>query len=130
MGWLTRTVKVRAYHNVAGDQGEPYKPGDVLVPVAAWDVPAGQDPLCVAEGVYELLNVGDDPDLGTPDKRLRAIAVEYRERGNRSVSLGDVVCIGEEWFAVARGGFTRVEKEPGLFSLVPLWPGSSPMDLG
>ncbi|HEY0697395.1 MAG TPA: hypothetical protein VGD43_06255 [Micromonospora sp.] len=41
--------------------------------------------------VYRLFNVGHDPQFGTPDPR----AVVYRERGNRSLSVGDVVALNE-----------------------------------
>jgi hypothetical protein len=45
------------------------------------------------------------------------------------LSVGDVVLIGGKWFAVAGGGFTRLETEPTAFS-VALWPGSNPIDEG
>jgi hypothetical protein len=49
--------------------------------------------------VFWLFNVGEDTD---PHARA------YRERGNRSLSVGDVVQIEQHWFAVAAIGFTAI----------------------
>ena len=125
MSWLTMRVTVTALHNV-WRYGDPmrtcYEPGDVLVPVATWTARRRRDPEKAAEDAFRLLNVGDDPVLGLPDPR----AVEYRARGNRGISAGDVVRVGGHWLAVARFGFTEVDR-PAAFSLVPCWAGSNPL---
>lgn len=57
----------------------------------------------ICEEVFRLLNVGDDPTFNEsgPDPR----AVQYRMRGNRSLSVGDVIQIGVRWFACASSGW-------------------------
>jgi hypothetical protein len=125
MSWLTMRATVTVFHNVCRD-GEPmltgYRPSDVLVPVATWTVRRWRDPEEVAEDAFRLLNVGEDPVFGKPDP----VAVEYRQRGNRSLSVGDVVRVGNRWLAVAPFLFTEVDW-PAAFSLVPCWPGSAPL---
>ena len=59
----------------------------------------------LAEEMFALFNVGDDPAYGEPS----LIAQEYRFRGNRSLSVGDVVEVDGRPYAVARFGYTRIE---------------------
>ncbi len=59
----------------------------------------------IAAGAFEIFNVGDDPAFGEPDPR----AVEYRKRGNRSLSVGDVVQVGDVWLACASAGWDVIE---------------------
>ena len=114
-------MHVTVYHNVATDpQGrtlgmlDGYAPGHPLVPVATYTDDGG-DPTAVAEEAFRLFNVGDDPDMGTPDAR----ALAYRARGNRSLSKGDVVhCTdgqGHWWLACASRGWDHVP-EPRWFA--------------
>lgn len=70
------------------------------LPDTAWDAAA-------AERVYDLLNVGDDPNYGTPDPQ----AVAYRALGLRSLSVGDVLVADGKALAVAKFGFTEVPVE-------------------
>jgi hypothetical protein len=125
MSWLTMRVTVTVFHNV-WRHGNPmltgYEHGDVLVPVATWTVRPWRDREKAAEDAFAQLNTGDDPAFGLPDP----LAVEYRQRGNRSLSVGDVVRVGGRWLAVARFGFTEVDW-PIAFSLVPCWAGSNPL---
>lgn len=112
-------TNVRVYHNVGRTPDREYLPmsdgyrdGSPLVLVAEYDEPR-QSPLHsdlsrIAEDAYRIFNVGDDPDFGTPDPR----AVSYRQRGNRSLSTGDVVGIGEAFLAVADLGFEPVDVRP------------------
>ncbi|MFL0579644.1 hypothetical protein [Dietzia sp. 179-F 9C3 NHS] len=55
----------------------------------------------LAERMFHLFNVGDDPAYGTPDER----AIAYRLACNRSLSVGDVVEIDGTFLAVASCGF-------------------------
>ncbi|MBS2537096.1 hypothetical protein KGQ20_30500 [Catenulispora sp. NF23] len=57
----------------------------------------------ICDSVWALLNVGDDPQAGTPDPR----AVNYRRRGHRSLSVGDVAAVGDF-------GFTRIPDRPEI----------------
>jgi hypothetical protein len=107
---MTTTIPVAVYHNTAQDpEGRSvgffgYQPEHTLTHVADMEVPVA-GPEQVAERVYHLLNVGDDPEFGTPDPQ----AVAYRARRNRSLSVGDVVVLaGDVALAVDSFGFRRV----------------------
>lgn len=113
---LTTTDRiVNVYLNVARDDlGHPtalfdgYKAGDPLrhcfrLPLtdAEQNLPSSS----LAEKVYHLLNVGDDPMYGTPDER----ALAYRLSNYRSLSVGDVLEIDGQHLAVASMGFVSVD---------------------
>lgn len=116
---MMRPVPVRAYHNIGADlEGRPtgfldgFAPGDPVVWVFAAELDGerfGSD-LAACEEVYKLLNVGDDPDImgGRPDPR----AVAYRQAGNRSLSIGDLVSVAGRFYACASVGFTRLTVDP------------------
>jgi hypothetical protein len=121
-------VMVRAFHNLTAAEQDRYPceyvPGDRVVQVFATPAPSGSEHLAVCEAVWELLNIGDDPAFGTPDPR----AVAYRRRGNRSLSTGDLVCIGSgAWYAAAApAGFTPVPAAPLL--VTEQQPGTAPYE--
>lgn len=104
------TVVVRAYLNEAQDPTghlamfDGYRPGDPLRLAFQTQIMASTIDLALCEQVFRTLNVGDDPELGEPDPR----AVAYRKRGERSLSKGDVVRIGERWYACASYGFDAI----------------------
>ena len=109
------TQFVIVYLNVARDGfGAPtgmldgYKAGDELR--MAFRLPLtdeeGRTPAMeLAEKVFHLLNVGDDPEYGTPDGR----AVAYRMAMMRSLSVGDVLEINGAYLAVAGMGFRAID---------------------
>lgn len=106
-------MNVNVYHNVTVDPvGRPlgmldgYREGHRLVLVTQFEMDGGAVDNSTLEEVFRLLNVGDDPEFGTPDPR----AVAYRAAGNRSLSVGDVVQVDGEWFAVDRFGWTPIKK--------------------
>jgi hypothetical protein len=120
-------MRVTAWHNIATDNKghligmlDGYTHGHPLVPVATWDAPEVSVPLVVLEEAYALLNIGDDPAFGVPDER----AVAYRARGNRSLSIGDVVQAGTTWAAVAVTGFTPIP-EPDYVAIGANRPGTT-----
>jgi len=81
-----------------------YQPGDQLEAAATFDVSPslldGPDgPHAVLELVFSELNI-DDP--------TEQWALDYRARRNRSLSVGDVVQLGESAFAVAGCGWDNV----------------------
>lgn len=121
-------VMVRVFHNLTAAEQDRYPcqfmPGDRAVQVFATPGPGTAEHLAVCEAVWELLNVGDDPAFTvTPDPR----AVAYRKRGNRSMSTGDLVCIGSgTWYAAARAGFTPVPAAPLL--VTEQQPGTVPYE--
>jgi len=115
-------ITITIWHNTAkGPSGLGtamvfgHEDGDRLVPVAVYsvdDTVVASDARSVAddlaEDAFRLFNVGDDPDFGVPDQR----ALEYRARGNRSLSVGDVVQVGATWLAVAGTGFGYLSDAP------------------
>lgn len=131
-------VTVKIYHNVTvGPSGRPvgmldgYLPGASLTHVATFTtpLPAGDEHnvMAICNEAFHLLNVGDDPSLGTPDER----AVAYRAARNRSLSVGDVVAVGEVFVAVAAYGWKPVDIRPaqiveyGTYGTTPLRPVSA-----
>ncbi len=125
-------LTVIAFHNIGLDpESYPwlYTPSDQVVEVfrARWPASSTTDP-AVCEAVFRLLNVGDDPEFtgGKPDQE----AVAYRTRGNRALSIGDVVALetsaGRVFYAVARVGFDPIE-EPAIVHEAR--PGTQPLPL-
>ncbi len=135
------TVSVQVFHNVERDsQGRPvgmmdgFQPHHPVSPVAELRLPAGYGFQRVCGWVFHLFNVGDDPDFGTPD----AVAIAYRERGNRSLSVGDVVRVADDWYACKGVGWAPIDPPrvvpvtdvPGTFTLLlmlpaEVWPATS-----
>jgi hypothetical protein len=116
---------IRAYHNVAVDSvGRPlgildgYRPEHPVALVFETDIPIKvETPAEAVEIVWMLLNVGDlvGGDDFTPDRR----AVTYRERGNRSLSVGDVVEIDGQFYAAGQMGFNSLDGAPTVTDDVP-----------
>lgn len=113
----TRDDLVTVYHNIATDDVgrlvammDGYQVGHPLVPVAQFKADALEGVLgtaaLVLEAVYRELNIGEQG----------SVAHAYRARGNRSLSVGDVVRIGENRFACASFGWKQIE-EPTWFAL-------------
>lgn len=107
------------FHNVAANERgwplgmvEGHRPEHEIVLVAKLDVDADRDHLVICEAIHLLFNVGDDPEFGKPNQR----AIDYRARGNRSLSRGDVVGFhqnGEaKFYAVASMGFEPLTGPP------------------
>jgi hypothetical protein len=109
------TVKVSVFHNVetvmiggelhhVGFDG--YQPGHALVRVFEAEVPAGLagDPQRVADLMFE---IGNAP-LEYLSGRELEMAERYRFRGLRSLSVGDLVAVGEIAFACGRRGWDLV----------------------
>jgi hypothetical protein len=114
-------MKINVYHNVAQDYaGRPlgmldgYEITHELALVATVQVAEERGVQYAdsehAEAMFHLFNVGDDPEYGTPDP----IAQEYRFRGNRSLSVGDVVEIDGRAYAVGRVGYRRIPESVDL----------------
>jgi len=99
-------ASVAVYLNDARDSFLGFDPAQAqLRLVARFTIPAPRDAraaMGALEDVYVQLNVGGE--LVEPC----AYTVDYRAAGHRSLSVGDVVVIGETAFAVARFGFDPV----------------------
>src|SRR5689334_19467441 len=109
-------MNVTVYHNVALDEAgrhlgmlDGYAPAHPVMPVFTAELPDSDD-ITACDQLYRLLNVGDDPDFGTPDIR----ALEYRMRGNRSMSVGDLARIDGRLYACAVDGWVPLTVEPTI----------------
>lgn len=110
-------MQVTVYHNVARGSDDRhinfdgYQPGQPLVPVFAYDVElldgGMEELLLIAEMAFEAFNA--DPDL-LPD-RTRDLATRYRARSLRSLSVGDVLRLGDTALACDPVGFRKVPAE-------------------
>ena len=98
------TITVTIWHNVAVDgQGhhtgmlDGYQPGDPMVRVFTYQAdPAGRLPEDIAEETFAICN-------GHPrDTRGADLAEQCYQRRPRSLSVGDVVAVGEVALAVGR----------------------------
>src|ERR1039457_646308 len=97
-------VTVSIWHNVARDQAGRHTalldgctPGDPMVRVFTYQAtPRGRPPEAIAEDAFALAN-GHPRDAGTA--RLSRL---YYQRRLRSLSVGDVVVVGEAALAVGR----------------------------
>jgi hypothetical protein len=112
-------MMVTAYHNIARDSaGRPlglldgYQAKHPLTAVFATELHTQDHETACAE-VFRLLNIGDDPTISAPDPR----AVRYRERHNRSLSVGDVVAVDNvTFYACTSAGWRRLDRVPTVVS--------------
>lgn len=125
---------VTVWHNLATDNVgrsvsmmEGYKAGHPLVPVSQYAGEAAKTDETLLSEAWHRFNVGDDPSFGTPCP----IAVEYRTRRNRSLSVGDVVQIrddqGTRWYACASFSWDAIEP-PKWFARRASTFGTTPLD--
>lgn len=101
-----------------------YETGNRLVPVFQHGF-ENDHVFDILNHIWWLLNVGDDPDLGGPNP----LATEYRARRNRSLSVGDVVKLGDEWWVVADFGFETIET-PADSIVSETVHGTTPIEVG
>ncbi len=110
-------VKVTIYHN---DEARfmPYEDGQLLNAVTShWlDVPAGGDPLAIADWAFRTFNADLDlleTERHNPGGETTFLAAcVYRLLGHRSLSVGDVVEIhtgaSSHWLACDRYGWRQI----------------------
>lgn len=110
MTGLNRVFDPTAEHHVR--EAETAAERHPLVPVFEYEVPddSAVDVNRQLEEAFRLFNVGDDPDFGVPDRT----ALAYRSRKLRSLSVGDVVQVGDTAHACESRGWAPVEKESML----------------
>jgi hypothetical protein len=99
-------LTVSIWHNVTRDpEGRHagfagFTPGDEMVKVFTYDTPAsGRSPAGIAEDAFAAFN---DAPL---TEETAALARQYRQRRLRSLSVGDMVVVGETALTVAPAGF-------------------------
>ena len=103
------TVNVGVLHNMMPDGSgflghQPEHPMRVVYSCLA---DASQSDDETLEQAFFAFNVGDDPLFGEP----LAVAVEYRAKRNRSLSVGDVVAVDRRLYACASFGWSRVMRD-------------------
>lgn len=101
-----------------------YEPGHRLVPVFEHEF-QNDHTYDILNHLWWLLNVGDDPDLGGP----HPLATEYRARRNRSLSVGDVVKLGDDWWTVADFGWDPIDA-PADSIVSETVHGTTPIEVG
>ncbi|WP_067819908.1 hypothetical protein [Actinomadura kijaniata] len=74
--------------------------------------PADRDPVEHCEDMFIVLNVGHDPEHGEVDPR----AVGYRRAGHRSLSVGDVVAVGDQFFQCESTGWNPIPPPPAAIT--------------
>lgn len=103
-------ITITIWHNTAHDgEGrhiamlDGYQPGDPMVRVFTYQAdPAGRSPEEIADVAFDTFNDHPrDPDGAD-------LACAYYERRLRSLSVGDLVAVGEVPLAVAKAGWTPV----------------------
>lgn len=113
---MTAMLTVSIWHKVTRDpQGRHtgfggFTPGDQMVKVFTYQAePRGRPPGEIAEHAFAAFNGAP------PDDEAAGLARQYRARALRSVSVGDMVVVGEAALIVARAGFVPL---PGSFTPV------------
>jgi hypothetical protein len=108
-------TQIRIYHQTdRGQRFEAYVPGNTLTEVFSYDDPiTGHAPGELAERAYEVCNSSPGEYFGA-GALLRRYVDEYRLLGNRSLSVGDVVVVGDGLtglaaFAIASGGTNMID---------------------
>jgi hypothetical protein len=96
----TGKVTIKVYHNLTS-RFMPYTIGDKLYEAIVFEsgLPACGSMERLLEIIWHQLNIDEPHALW---------AIEYRRRRNRSLSVGDVVAIGEQAWAVDRFGWTSI----------------------
>ncbi|MDT7785203.1 MAG: hypothetical protein QOF58_3622 [Pseudonocardiales bacterium] len=104
-------VSIRVFHNnnLPTSMLDGYKSRDTVTEVYLYVEDALDDHVLLGRA-FDLFNIGHDPEFGVPDER----AVEYRDRGNRSLSVGDVVAIDDRFYTFDRVGRRRLEEQPTI----------------
>jgi len=101
-----RTARVQVFLNDAHGSFSGFDEVNArLRPAAVFDIAAPSDSaaLFVAlEDIFTQLNVGGDVFAATE------YTTKYHAAGNRSLSVGDVVVVGESAYSVARCGFAAL----------------------
>jgi hypothetical protein len=123
-------ITVTIWHNVAHDgEGchsamlDGYQDGDPVVRVFTYQAdPAGRPPEEIADEAFDTFNDHPrDPDGAD-------LACAYYERRLRSLSVGDLVAVGEVPLAVAKAGWTPVNG--GLTEVRTREHGTNPLPAG
>lgn len=103
---------VRVFHDVEQDEHGRnlgfygWSPEHGMALVFAYYERDDQEDLDACERAFRVFNIGHDPDFGTP----HPLAIEYRRRRNRSLSVGDVVAVNDRFYHCADVGWVLIER--------------------
>lgn len=97
-----RVVRVFLNEDQSGEHWMGYKPGHPLRQAIQYVMPNALTELQIAEEAFREFNIGDG-----------RLAKTYRANRNRSLSMGDVICVSGKWFACAMVGWEPIEKPVG-----------------
>lgn len=124
---------VRVFHNNNPRDGMVFgfRPTDSVTEVFRYrieDESRFKTELDIPEHVYAMFNVGHDPEITNP---VDPQAVVYRLRGNRSLSIGDIVSLVDDtdtarYYAVAAFGWDLLTTPPRVDNQEQ--PGTTPWD--
>jgi hypothetical protein len=113
-------VDVIVYFNLHPNHFLDYEHGQPLKEVFSYMAPEAGEPRELADKAFQAFNA--EPELASD--AYREIAQDYRAAELRSLSVGDVLRIGETWLACAATSWIELEQAPRTV-LVP----NSPVDL-
>lgn len=99
---------VAVYVNLHPDHFFGYQPGHPLQKVFGYEIPTTSDAYTLADEAFAAFNA----PLELLNPTYRAIAKAYRAAGNRSLSVGDVLRIGDTWLACAPTGWVELDQAP------------------
>lgn len=104
-------VWIRVFHNNNAPTSitNGYEPGQAVTEVFTYVEDSVDDRVLLGRA-FDLFHIGHDPEFGTPDGQ----AVEYRDRGNRPLSVGDVVAINDRFYTFDRVGCPQVIERPPI----------------
>lgn len=116
---------VRVFHNNHAHNAllYGYDDGQTVTEVFSYTTRprSGTNDHTLAEEAFELFNIGDDPTYRAPDPR----AVDYRARGNRSLSVGDVIAVDGRFHACDTVGWRELIGAPPVQQTAT--PGTTPL---
>lgn len=102
-------MKIKVYLNDPADRFArfmEFDPASARLRLAAeFTLDVQVTPMCVLGLIYEQLNVGGDMVEATEWTKV------YRANGNRSLSVGDVVVLGETAWSVDSLGFSTISTD-------------------
>ncbi|GGM73629.1 hypothetical protein GCM10012275_50450 [Longimycelium tulufanense] len=115
-------MHVHIYHNTNRKAMiDGYQHDHDVVLVAHYDDCTAPDHIAACNKAFALYNADHNPDVTEPDPHV----TQYRERGNRSLSVGDVVACDDHFFACQNSGWSAIA-EPTVAWLS--MPGTTPLD--
>ncbi|MDA3644376.1 hypothetical protein LZ318_30810 [Saccharopolyspora indica] len=103
-----RPVRVRVFHNVASEAARTgYRVGHVVVEVFSYSTTSTLTAAQLAEQTFRVCTIDDGPD---PDVRT----VGYQRHATRSLVAGDVIAVGERFYARTGFGTTTIITPPRI----------------